>query len=44
MNLFTPAEKRAIDELRMLDPDRLTPIEALNLLSRLSAMLNPRDG
>ncbi len=44
MDLFTPGEKRAIDELRMLDPDRLTPIEALNLLSRLSAILNPRDG
>jgi DNA mismatch repair protein MutS len=44
MDLFTPAEKRALDELKMLDPDRLTPIEALNLLSRLSAILNPRDG
>ncbi|HZY59749.1 MAG TPA: hypothetical protein VFE56_08305, partial [Candidatus Binataceae bacterium] len=44
MDLFTPAEKRAIDELKMLDPDRLTPIEALNVLSRLSAILNPRDG
>jgi DNA mismatch repair protein MutS len=44
MDLFTPAEKRAIEELRMLDPDRLTPIEALNVLSRLSAILNPRDG
>ena len=44
MDLFTPSEKRAIDELRLLDPDRLTPIEALNVLSRLSAILNPRDG
>ncbi len=36
MDLFTPAERRAIDELKELDPDRLTPIEALNALNRLS--------
>jgi DNA mismatch repair protein MutS len=35
MDLFTPAEKRALDELKALDPDRLTPIEALNALNRL---------
>jgi DNA mismatch repair protein MutS len=39
MDLFTPAERRTIDELRALDPDRLTPIEALNALSRLTALL-----
>ena len=36
MDLYTPAERRAIDELKALDPDRLTPIEALNALNRLS--------
>jgi DNA mismatch repair protein MutS len=40
MDLFTPAERRVVDELRTLDPDRLTPIEALNTLSRLSTILN----
>ncbi|HEY2107066.1 MAG TPA: DNA mismatch repair protein MutS [Candidatus Binataceae bacterium] len=36
MDLFTPAERRALDELKALDPDRLTPIEALNALNQLS--------
>jgi DNA mismatch repair protein MutS len=35
MGLFTPAERRTIDELRAIEIDRLTPIEALNLLARL---------
>jgi DNA mismatch repair protein MutS len=43
MDLFSPAERRTIDELRGLDPDRLTPIEALNALSRLSALLESRE-
>jgi DNA mismatch repair protein MutS len=43
MDLFSPAERRAIDELKALDPDRLTPIEALNTLSRLSAVLERRE-
>jgi len=42
MDLFTPVERRALDELKGLDPDRLTPIEALNALSRLSALLERR--
>jgi DNA mismatch repair protein MutS len=42
MDLFTPSERRALDELRTVDPDRLTPIEALNLLSRLAAMIEKK--
>ena len=44
MSLFASREKRVLDELRMVDTDRLTPLEALNILSRLTALLNPRDG
>ncbi len=43
MDLFTPAERRALDELKLIDPDRLTPIQALNTLSRLTAMIEKRD-
>ena len=43
MDLFTPGERRAIDELKALDPDRLTPIEALNALSRLSTLVEKRE-
>ncbi|HVB82117.1 MAG TPA: DNA mismatch repair protein MutS [Candidatus Binataceae bacterium] len=35
LGLFTPAERRVIDELRTLDLERLTPIEALNALARV---------
>jgi DNA mismatch repair protein MutS len=34
LGLFTPAERRMIDELRTLEIERLTPIEALNALAR----------
>ena len=34
LGLFTPAERRVIDELRTLEIERLTPIEALNALAR----------
>lgn len=34
-----PAERAVIDELRALDPDRLTPIEALTTLAALRAKL-----
>ncbi len=42
MGLFAPAESRAIAELKTLDVDRLTPVEALNLLARLALRL--REG
>jgi DNA mismatch repair protein MutS len=37
MGLFEPADQRIIDELKMLDADQLTPIEALNILARLTS-------
>jgi DNA mismatch repair protein MutS len=43
MNLFTPAERRTIDELALIDLDRLTPIEALNTLARIVERLRPRE-
>jgi len=43
MDLFTPSERRALDELRALDPDRLTPIEALNTLNRLSELIGKKE-
>jgi DNA mismatch repair protein MutS len=39
MNLFRPAETRAIDELRALDVEHMTPMDALNALARLIARL-----
>jgi DNA mismatch repair protein MutS len=35
MSLFTPAESRLVDELSMLDVERMTPVDALNTLARL---------
>ncbi|MDO8431410.1 MAG: DNA mismatch repair protein MutS [Candidatus Binatus sp.] len=40
MGLFTPRESRVIDELRALEVETLTPIEALNALARIVARLN----
>jgi DNA mismatch repair protein MutS len=34
LGLFTPAERRVVDELKRLEIERLTPIEALNALAR----------
>jgi DNA mismatch repair protein MutS len=39
MSLFRPAETRAVDELRALDVERMTPMDALNALARLIARL-----
>jgi DNA mismatch repair protein MutS len=36
LSLFTP-EERLVKQLRALDPERLTPLEALNLLAALKA-------
>ena len=39
LGLFAPVESRVIAELRTLEIDRMTPVEALNALARLSARL-----
>ncbi len=39
MGLFAPAERRVIDELSIIDVDRLTPIEALGILAKLKSRL-----
>jgi DNA mismatch repair protein MutS len=39
MGLFTPKESRVVDELRALDVDRMTPLDALSALARLAARL-----
>ncbi len=39
MGLFTPSERRVIDELAIVDVDRLTPIDALGILARLKTRL-----
>ena len=43
IGLFAPAESRVIAELRSLEVDRMTPVEALNALARLTARLHRRD-
>jgi DNA mismatch repair protein MutS len=40
----TPVETEALDALRALDPDATTPLEALDLLARLSAKLRRESG
>ncbi|HXZ88149.1 MAG TPA: DNA mismatch repair protein MutS [Candidatus Binataceae bacterium] len=42
MNLFARAESRVLEELRSLEVERMTPIDALNALARITARL--RDG
>ena len=39
LGLFTPMESRVIDEIRALDVERMTPMDALNALARLAARL-----
>ncbi|HXD90106.1 MAG TPA: DNA mismatch repair protein MutS, partial [Candidatus Binataceae bacterium] len=43
MNLFTPADRRLIDELSAVDLDRLTPLDALNTLARIVGRLRQRE-
>ena len=43
LGLFAAAEGRVIDELRALDIERMTPVEALSALARLRARLK-KDG
>ena len=40
LGLFTPVESRAIDELRLIDIDNLTPVDALTMLAKLKARLS----
>jgi hypothetical protein len=39
LGLFSPRDERVIDELRALDVERMTPMDALNALARLAARL-----
>ena len=39
MSLFTPKEGRVVDELRAMDVDQMTPMDALNALARLASRL-----
>jgi DNA mismatch repair protein MutS len=39
LNIFIPKDSLVAEELRKLDPDKLTPIEALNKLSELKKQL-----
>ncbi|MGO9449446.1 MAG: DNA mismatch repair protein MutS [Candidatus Binataceae bacterium] len=39
MSLFSPIESRVVDELRAIDVDRMTPVEALGILAALKARL-----
>ena len=39
LGLFSPREERIVDELRSLDIERITPMDALNALARLAARL-----
>jgi DNA mismatch repair protein MutS len=43
LGLFAPVESRIADELRALEIDRLTPVEALNLLATMRTRLK-KDG
>jgi DNA mismatch repair protein MutS len=42
LTIFTPLSQKIVDHLKAVDPNRLTPLEALNLLSELKNQL--RDG
>ena len=44
LGLFTPAERRVVDELKTLEVERLTPIEALNALARAVGRLRQGEG
>jgi hypothetical protein len=36
---FSPRDERVLDEIRALDVERMTPMDALNALARLAARL-----
>ena len=39
LGLFSQKDERIVDELRTLDVERMTPMDALNALARLAARL-----
>ncbi|MGA9725114.1 MAG: DNA mismatch repair protein MutS [Candidatus Binatus sp.] len=39
LGLFSPRDERIVDEIRALDVERMTPMDALNALARLAARL-----
>ena len=41
LNLFSGPEEAVLEELRRLEPDRLTPLQALSLLAELRQRLRP---
>jgi DNA mismatch repair protein MutS len=43
MSLFAPAESRVLGELRALDVDRMTPVDALNALAAIVVRLRQDD-
>jgi DNA mismatch repair protein MutS len=44
LGLFTPAENRAVEEIRSLDIDRLAPVDALTILAKLKSRLSGDGG
>ncbi len=44
LGLFTPAESRVVEELKALDMDRFTPLDAINLLAKLKSRLSSGGG
>jgi DNA mismatch repair protein MutS len=40
LSMFTPLSQQIVDRLRQLEVNKLTPLEALNLLSDLQKQLN----
>ena len=44
LGLFSPRENPVLDELRALDVERMTPMDALNALARLAARLKQEKG
>ena len=44
LSLFAPLENRIIDELRALDVNRMTPVDALNMLAAMLARLREGRG
>ncbi|MGN6592615.1 MAG: hypothetical protein ACTHJX_06945, partial [Terriglobales bacterium] len=41
LTMFTPLSEKIVERLRGADLDRLTPLEALNLLAELKRQLQP---
>ena len=43
LTIFTPLSQKIVEQLKAVDPNRLTPLEALNLLSELKNQLRDND-